>query len=129
MLFRSGRVEIYNEYGATKENPGVDLNELNFSDKMIINFNIEGIDGNLKAEASSSYKADISYAAGGWNPSYWGGGDGFATVTGNGEYTVSISLGQQASGAVVWTIELYDLWKDLENPELVKVTINSIIVK
>ena len=122
-----GRIEIYNEYSDTKSNPGVSQSDISFNGRMAINFTIEGITGNLVDGASADYKADISYAAASWAPSYWGGGIGTAAVTGDGTYTVYADMGtDDAEGAVVWCIELYGLWKDLVDTSKVKVTINEI---
>ena len=122
-----GRIEIYNEYGNTKAN-GVDASALAFAGNMIVNFTITGIDGNLKDSASKNYKTELSYAAASWNPNYWGGSEfGRTYVKGDGTYEVSASLADYCSGAVVWTIELYDLWKDLVDPAKVQVKINSVL--
>lgn len=122
----NGRIEIYNEWGHTKAN-GVDASALSFVGNMIVNFTISGIDGNLKNGASKNYKTELSYAEPGWTYQYWGGAEfGRTYVKGDGTYEVSASLTGQCNGAVVWTIELYDLWKDLEDPSKVKVTINSV---
>jgi hypothetical protein len=48
-------------------------------------------------------------------------------VKGDGTYEVSASLVDKCSGAVVWSIELYDLWKDLVDPTQVKVKINHVL--
>lgn len=121
-----GRIEIYNEYGNTK-GAGVDASGLHFYGNVIVNFSISGIDGNLKAGASKSYRTELSYAAASWDPSYWGGSSfGRATVTGDGNYTVYATMSKEAVGAVVWTVELYDLWKDLADPSKVSVKINSV---
>lgn len=122
-----GRIEIYNEYGDTKANPGVSQSDVNFAGRMAITFTISGIDGNLIDGATKSYKSDISYAAASWSPSYWGGGIGTANVTGDGTYTVYADMGNNvADGAVVWCIEVYGLWKDLVDTSKVKVTIDEI---
>ena len=129
-----GRIEIYNEYGDTKNNPGVDISLLDFYGRMSISFTISGIDGNLKADASKNYNTEISYADYDWYPSYWGGGKGATTVTGDGTYNLYVNLLEKddsgndvrCNGAVVWCIELYNLWQDLVDPSLVKVEINSI---
>lgn len=121
-----GRIEIYSEYGSTKQN-GVDASGLHFAGNMIVNFTIKGIDGNLKAGAAKSYKTELSYADPDWSPSYWGGSSfGRTTVTGDGSYSVFATLPGECQGAVVWTVELYNLWKDLVDPTKVKVTINSV---
>ena len=125
-----GRVEIYNEYGDTKANPGVNQSDINFNGRMSITFTINGIDGNLKSDATGDYKADLSYAAASWSPSYWGGGIGTAQVTKDGTYTVYADMGtDNCEGAVVWTIELYNLWKDLVDTSKVKVSIDEVAVE
>lgn len=124
-----GRIEIFNEYGDTK-GMGVDVSDLAFSGYMIINFTIEGINGNLVDGADDKYKTELSFADASWDPSYWGGVDFAATsVTGDGSYTVFAPLnGNDCEGAVVWAIELYGLWKDLVDPTKVKAKIDSIII-
>jgi hypothetical protein len=124
----NGRIEIYNEYGDTK-NLGVDYSWMSFgAGTMTVNLTITGIDGNLVEGASASYNTEISYAAASWYPSYWGGSAGAATIIGDGTYNVQCPITDTADGAVVWTIEIYNLWKDLVNTDNVKVTINSINV-
>ena len=125
-----GRIEIYNEYGDTKADPGVAQSDISFNGRMCITFTVSGIDGNLNADATKDYKADLSYAAASWAPSYWGGGIGTAQVTGDGTYTVYADMGDDnCSGAVVWTIELYGLWKDLADPTKVNVHIDEVAVE
>lgn len=124
-----GRIEIFNEYGDTK-GMGVDVSDLAFSGYLIVNFSISGIDGNLVDGADQAYKAELSYATPSWWPSYWGGIDfAAATVTGDGTYTVFAPIdGNTCQGAVVWTIELIGLWKDLVDTSKVQVTINNVII-
>lgn len=126
-----GRIEIYNEYGSTKDDPGVSQSDISFNGRMVITFTIAGIDGNLNADATNDYKAELSYAAASWSPSYWGGGAvGSAQVTKDGTYTVYADMGDDdAEGAVVWCIELYGLWKDLVDTSKVSVTIDEISVE
>lgn len=122
-----GRIEIYNEYGDTKADPGVNINDVNFSGRMTVTFTVSGIDGNLKDDATGDYKAELSYADSSWDPNYWGGGIGVAKVTKDGTYTVYADLGNdQCEGAVVWCVELYGLWKDLVDTSKVKVAIDEI---
>jgi len=127
-----GRIEIFNEYGDTK-GAGVDVSDLSFSGYQIITYTITGIDGNLIDGASKSYKTELSYATPAWWPSWWGteshDGLGSSVVTGDGTYTVFAPLdGNACTGAVVWTIEIYDLWKELVDPTRVKVNIDSVII-
>lgn len=121
-----GRIEIYNEYGSTK---GVnDYSSLKFNGSITVNFTISGIDGNLVSGASGSYPASMSFADASWDPSYWGGTEGAGTtITKDGTYTVTAPLCGTSEGAVVWVIDITNLYKELVNPDLVKVKINSII--
>ena len=123
-----GRIEIYNEFGTSGATANGYYNgSLNFTGTQIVNFTISGIDGNLKADASKNYRTELSYADQDWDPSYWGGSPfGRTTVSGDGTYEVFATLNGECAGAVVWTIELYDLWKDLVDTSKVAVTINSI---
>jgi len=123
-----GRIEIYNEYGnGGSVAPQYYNDKLFFNGPLIVNFTISGIDGNLVDGATKSYKTELSYAAASWWPSYWGGASyGYTTVTGDGTYEVYALLSADCSGAVVWTIELYGLWKDLVDTSAVTVTINSV---
>lgn len=125
----NGRIEIYNEYGSSgSAAQGYYNSRLNFSGLMLVDFTIDGIDGNLAESASKNYSAKLSFADADWNPQYWGEADyGHAVVTGDGNYQVYTYLPVNCEGAVVWTIELYDLWKDLVDPSKVSVTINKVV--
>ena len=123
-----GRIEIFNEYGDSK-GLGADFSDMKFpAGTMTITFKIEGIDGNLKADAAKNYKADISYADASWDPSYWGGQCASANVTADGTYTVQCALGGECEGAVVWCVDVYGLWQDLVDTSKVKATIESVTV-
>ena len=122
-----GRIEVYNEYG-NGAGAGVYNDNLAFNGLCLVQFTIKGIDGNLVEGADGSYKTEMSYAAASWAPSYWGGNSyGSANVTGDGTYEVFAYLNGDCYGAVVWTIELYGLWKDLVDTGKVEVSIDKII--
>lgn len=125
----NGRIEIYNEYGAGGAQANGYYNEsLKFHGMMLVDFTVSGIDGNLIEGASGSYNAELSYADASWDPSYWGGaGYGNAAVTGDGTYQVWTHLKGDCEGAVVWTIELPNLWKELTDASKVNVKINKVI--
>lgn len=125
-----GRIEIYNEYGdsGTAAN-GYYNTDLKFNGMMYVDFTISGIDGNLVDGASKSYKTELSYADADWGPSYWGGAAyGAATVTGDGTYQVYAYLNGDCEGAVVWTIELYNLWKELVDTSKISVKVNKVTI-
>ena len=124
-----GRIEIYNEFSTSgAAAPGAYNSSLKFNGLMMVDFTLSGIDGNLVDGASADYRTELSYADADWNPSYWGGaGYGGVTVTGDGTYRVYTYLNGNCEGAVVWTIELYNLWVQLVDPSKVSVTINKVI--
>lgn len=124
-----GRIEIYNEYGASgAASQGAYNNSLKFNGMMLVDFTISGLDGNFVENASKSYKTELSYADADWSPSYWGGADyGGTTVKGDGTYQVYTYLNGDCEGAVVWAVELYGLWKDLVDTSKVSVKINKVI--
>ena len=100
-----GRIEIFNEYGDSK-GLGADFSDMKFpAGTMTITFKIEGIDGNLKADAAKNYKADISYADASWDPSYWGGQCASANVTALTPCSVLLAVNAKAPwyGALMFT--------------------------
>jgi len=124
-----GRIEIYNEYSSSgAAAPGAYNGSMKFNGLMLVDFTLQGLDGNLKDGASGSYRTELSYADADWAPSYWGGASyGGVTVTGDGTYQVYTYLKGNCEGAIVWTIELYDLWVQLVDPSKVSATINKVI--
>ena len=126
---QDGRIELYNLYGDSASDPAVNPDDISFEGRMTVTFTISGIDGNTNGDYSS-YKADLSYSDPDWWPSWWGGSVGSASVTGDGTYTVygdtKISGEGLCEGAVVFTVELYDLWVDLVDTSKISVTIDEI---
>lgn len=125
-----GRIEIYNEYSTSgSEAPQFYNDKLSFSGLLLVEFEIRGISGNLVSGADGAYKAELCYADADWAPSYWGGASyGSAEVTGDGTYQVYTYLNGDCSGAVVWTVELYNLWKDLVDTEKVSVNVTKVVI-
>ena len=125
-----GRIEIYNEYSTSGSTaPQYYNDKLAFSGLMLVEFEISGVDGNLVAGADGSYKAELCYADADWGPSYWGGASyGNAEVTGDGTYQVYTYLNGDCSGAIVWTVELFNLWKDLVDTEAVSVNVKKVVL-
>ena len=124
-----GRIEIYNEYGnGGGVAPGC-YNDMAFNGICLVDFTIKGIDNNLVSGASGNYLTELSFADSSWDPGYWGGAPyGFANVTGDGSYQVFAYLPGDCEGAVVWTIELIGLWKDLLDTSKVQVSIDKITI-
>ena len=123
------RIEIYNEYGATKNAPAVNPNQIKFSKNMVVTLKLTGISGNLKPSAAASHIAGIEYADGSWSVNHWSSlsGDKYdAKVTGDGTYKVWMETATAAEGAKVFCIDIKDLGKDLIDVSKLKVNIISI---
>lgn len=118
------RIEIYNEYGSTNGNCGIDVSSIVFEKQMVVDFTISGINDNLKDGAKGSYRAGLEYADATWDPSYWSGFDGNSNdclVTGDGSYRVKFDTWALTEGAVVFCIDIDGLGADLVDQSLVKV--------
>lgn len=118
------RIEIYNEWGSTKENCPIDITSINFEKQMVVDFTITGINDNLKDGAKGCYRAGLEYADSSWDPSYWSGFNGNSNdciITGNGSYRVKFDTWALTESAVVFCIDIDGLGADLVDPSLVKV--------
>lgn len=121
------RIEIYNEFGSTKNDPSVDKSKFTFASYMSVTFTIKGI--TVNNGASANYPAAISFASADWGVQYWGGGSGDTSVTGDGTYTVSFSPTATSSGIMVFTIDIKGLAKDVVDLTKVSVNIDKIEIK
>lgn len=117
------RIEIYNEFGNTKADSPIDINKVNFSEKLEITFTISGING---AAVGKTYSAGLSFADASWDPSTWG--DNTVAVTGDGTYTVAWEPAAACEGAVVWCIDIAGMATDLQDASAVSVQIDSIVL-
>jgi hypothetical protein len=123
------RIEIYNEYSATKDNPPIDPASIKFSENMVVTFTLTGITDNLKDDAAGSYVAGLEYSDPSWAVGYWSDlsmGAYEAMVTGDGTYTVWMETTAQANGAVVFCVDIAGLGADIVNWDLVGVEVNAI---
>lgn len=120
------RIEIYNAYGSTANNPPVNPSDFDFSNSVEVTFTISGM--TLNSGASGNYKTAISYADGDWSAQYWGGGSGDTQVTGNGTYTVYCSPGV-ASGIMVFVIDISSIINDIQDLSAVKIKVDKIVTR
>lgn len=118
------RLEIYNEYGSTKSNPGLDFANFTFANSVTVKFTLGGI--SLIDGASGSYEASIYFANSGWWPS--GNGDPI-TVTGNGTYEVTYAPGASTTDALVFVVDITNLAAEITDMNTVTATIDEIRVK
>lgn len=107
-----------NNYGSVSYGPGT----------IGTNLTITGIDGNLKADAPSSFVARIGFASGGWSPSIWDPCAGAASVTGDGTYEIQAPIQPSGTGFECFTVDILGLSAALVDPSLLKVTVNEVYV-
>ncbi len=123
------RIEIYNEYGSTKNDPPVNTNMIDFSQRIAVTFSLDGVE--LKSGAPSVYRATLGYASDGWATNIWTNEAGNekcnALVSGDGTYTVYGTVSSQANGAVVFVIDIEGLATNVKDVTAVKARILSIL--
>jgi hypothetical protein len=119
------RLEIFNAFGSTNNDPGLDVATVKADNRIEINFTISG--ATFVDSAAGSYPAGIGFADGDWSAQYWGGGDGDVAVTGNGNYTVYCDPGA-FDGATVFVIDIQGMATDLTDVAAVSATIDKIVL-
>ena len=117
---RDLRLEIYNIYGTTVDDPGLDFENFATNKSFSVKFTLNGI--TFVPGATGSYKATGGFWAQGWWPS---GSSSTVDVTGDGEYWVTWTL--SVSNAMVFVIDIENMWDDIENPENVTATIEILV--
>ena len=116
------RLELYNEYGSTKADPGINISELVFSNRIDVTFTISGV--SLNEGAVGSYETSMYYADADWDPN--GNGDAI-TVNGDGTYTVSYTPESDVEGAAVFVIDLVGMGADITDLTAVTATIDKVV--
>lgn len=111
------RLEFYNAYGPTANDPCMTLSNFSFYKSMHVNFSLAGLGKNL-----SGVTATIAFASGDWNVQDW---STTINITGDGYYTLDVNATQAAKGITVFAIDI----KGLTTEQLAGVTgyINSIL--
>ncbi|MCF4100238.1 hypothetical protein L1I30_01030 [Gillisia sp. M10.2A] len=118
------RLELYNEYGASFGDPGLNTSDISFSNSIEVTFTLSGLD--LNAGAAGNYDAKIYFADADWAPN----GDGNTiSVNGNGTYTLSYDAPSAAEGTIVFVIDVVGLAADITDMTAVSATIDSIIMQ
>lgn len=117
------RLELFNEYGSTMDDPGLTRSDVSFSDRIEVTFTLNGI--TLNEDAAGTYDAMIYFADGDWNPE----GDGtVTTVDGDGTYTVTYEAPTAAQGTFVFVIDVLGLAADITDMDAVSATIDEVIM-
>ena len=113
------RLELFNEFGTTMEDPGLVRSEVAFNERIEVTFTLSGID------AEGSYDAKIYFADGDWAPQ----GDGnIITVDGDGTYTVTFEAANAAEGTIVFVIDVVGLAADITDMDAISATIDEIVM-
>lgn len=115
------RIEIYNEYGSTNSNHPIDITAMNFSYSLELTFTINGLTG---AAATGEYNAGLMFTASGWWPSYSGTED--VKIKGDGTYTITYKPEAAINGVIVFVVDIFDMYSDIDDSSAVKVTVDSI---
>lgn len=105
----------------TKLDPPLDPTAIKITQSIKIKFTINGINGSA---ASTEYPAKLMMTGTGWWPQFY---DEVIKINGNGTYTIDYSPGT-FNGVLVFLIDIVGMYKDLNNPENVTVTIDEIRV-
>ncbi len=90
------RIEIYNEYGATKENAPIVAGDVAFSESLTINFT-------LGTEEAAGYDAVLGYADPSWSQQNW---ELSTKVTGAGSYSLTWNPDAEVNGALVFVVDI-----------------------
>ncbi len=106
------RIEFYNEWGSTKADPAVNLEDISFSQEMNISITLGGI--KLKDGAAGSYLAGVYYSNPDWSVQADTKNETAGTmVTGNGTYNFKVPVTALAESAVVFVLDIVGLSTDL----------------
>ncbi len=77
------RIELYNEYGATKESAPIDKSTLTFSDTLTVNFTLDVKD--------PEFETYMAFADRNWAYGNWDAGHASTVVSGAGKYSVTLN--------------------------------------
>lgn len=106
------RIEFYNEWGSTKADPAVNLEDISFSQEMNISITLGGI--KLKDGAAGSYLAGVYYSNPDWSVQADTKNETAGTmVTGNGTYNFKVPVTALAESAIVFVLDIVGLSTDL----------------
>lgn len=115
------RIELYNTYGTTAQNSPFDPNSIVFDYSMELTFTISGLTG---IAVTKEYDAALMLTGKDWFPNYSGTSD--VKIQGNGTYTIKMKPTAKYNGVIVFVIDILDMFSDIEAPESVNVTIDSL---
>ena len=126
------RIELYNIFGSTggQDDAGnplytdgspFDPMSIAFTSQIEVTFTVSGLNG---AAATGEYDAGLMLTGTGWWPQYAGTAD--TTIKGDGTYTITAKPGAAVNGVIVFCIDFFEMASDLDDPDAVSITIDSI---
>ena len=119
------RIEFYNEWGSTKADPAVNLEDISFSQEMNISITLGGI--KLKEGAAGSYVGGVYYSNPDWSVQSDTKNETAGTmVTGNGTYNFKVPVSALAESAVVFVLDIVGLSADLAEDATPVAYVNKI---
>lgn len=118
------RLELYNDFGSTTNDPPVDPTSVVFENRMEITFTLSGI--NFVEGAAGTYNTSMILADPNWG-GYWGGGAGEVEVTGDGTYTVYCDI-SNFNTAMVFVIDIQGMAADISDITAVTANIDKMVV-
>ncbi len=114
------RIELYNDYGNTKNDPPFDPALIVFNNALKVTFTISG--ATLVDGAAGTYNTDFVFSNVNWGP---GGTPTNVEVTGDGTYSV-IMTATNSDPALVFCVDVVGMWADLADTGAVTATVDSI---
>ena len=119
------RIEIYNEYGTTKDNPPINIGDIAGASQISVTFTLSGA-------PSGDYTATLGFADAAWGAQDW---DSTVAVTGDGTYTLTSTTFTDplADGAVVFVIDIAEMGADAgisqdEDYDMSVITVSNVSV-
>lgn len=122
------RLELFNDFGATKADPPIDPATVVFNNRIVVKFTLSGI--TLNDGVAGTYKSAFQMADTDWSTQFWGDGTaaGEISVTGDGTYTAYCEPGSAYDGALVFVIDIKGMAADIADLSAVTATIDSVVI-
>lgn len=118
------RLELYNDFGGTTNDPPLDPTAIAFANRAEITFTLSGV--SYVEGAAGSYTTNMLLVDPNWG-GYWGGGAGEVSVNGDGTYTVYCDVAD-FNTAMVFVIDIQGMGAELTDIAAVSATIDSIVL-
>ena len=118
------RIELYNEYGTTKDNSPINTADIAGATQISVTFTLSGA-------PSGDYTAVLGYAEADWGDDQdW---ESSVAVTGDGTYTLTSKTFDSADGAIVFVIDIAEMGADAgisqdEDYDMSVITVSNVSI-